>query len=194
MCLCCNVCVWSGKSYLSFLLVCLECCGMNGVTDGTAYWYLLVAEYRMGSEMDGLSSYFVFRLNIPQLFFSLLEPGFFLLLLSALCSRVQWSAGWKLERADQPKLLPWDVFSGSIFLLVSPAPLSLVHVWLIFRLWSSTMYRLFFQNHTVSGCCPFVWVLLITPSLVLCLTLLTAEFPPLPLPAHFSNFEGDFQY
>lgn len=130
----------------------------------------------------------------PSILFFFFWSEVFLFLFSALCSKVQWSAGWKLERTDQPKLLPWDVFSGSILLLVSPAPLSLAHIWLIFRLWSTTVYRLFFQKHAVRGCCPFVWVLLITPSQVQCLTLLTAEFHSLPLPAYFSNFEGNFQY
>lgn len=74
---------------LASLLRIAKCYRMNGVTDGTAYLYLLFAEYRMGLEVNGLSSYFVFRLNTPQLFFSLFELGLFLLLFSALCSKVQ---------------------------------------------------------------------------------------------------------
>lgn len=62
---------------------------MNGVIDGTANLYLLVVEYRMGLEVDGLSCCFVFRLNIPQLFFSLFELGFFLLLLVQTKCRVK---------------------------------------------------------------------------------------------------------
>lgn len=73
---------------------------MNGVTDGTANLYLRAAEYRMGLEVDGLSSGFVFRLNIPQLFFSLFELGFFLLLFSALCSNEVQGENWR-EQTSQ---------------------------------------------------------------------------------------------
>lgn len=112
------------------------------------------------------------------------------LFIAILCTLFKWSTGWKLERTDQPKLLPWVVFSGTILLLcLLLFPLLISG---LFSDWSTTMYRLFLQNCTVSGFCPLLWMLLIIPSQVLCFTPLTAEFPPLPSPSTFIQFSRWF--
>lgn len=166
-----------------------KCYRMNGVTNGRAYLYLLVAEYRMGLEVDGGSSYFIFRLNIPQLFSSLFELGSFYFYSLHFVQRSNEVQGENWREQTSQSCCQGMCFQGAFCCLC---------LLLLFPLLMSALFSdsdllqcidCFSKTH-----CPFVWVLWITPSQVPCLTLLTAAFPPFPLPAHFSNFQGDFQY